>query len=388
MILNKTYAEYLSLGSQLLGCGGGGNVQQGVNAYEAAFRIAEEKGHKVELVTLEELAARNPEGGVIVTISGVGSPASPTAYIPPEYYPRLLELLKKQLDGQRIIGFAACEVGASNTFEPFVPAAILGVPVVDAPCDGRAHPLGLMGSLGLEKQGIPVVQCAVGGRKGENGDAGQYTEISVSGSVESCSALIRNASAQAGGFVMVARNPADIGWFTENAAVGAFSQTMELGRIWKEMLDAGTPAEKMAETTAELLGGRLVCTGKLENYCCITENALDHGQFDICTEAASCNITFFNEYMTLDDGCGQRLATFPDGLIFIGCDRQAYSSAMLAAAVAAGTADSMTFSIIAADFKNLRIPTGLRYRGGYRTCEQILNRKLIPFLEEKSLFLD
>ena len=89
MILNKTYAEYLSLGSQLLGCGGGGNVQQGVNAYEAAFRIAEENGRQVEMISVEELKERHPEGGVIVTISGVGSPATPTAYTPPESYPRL-----------------------------------------------------------------------------------------------------------------------------------------------------------------------------------------------------------------------------------------------------------------------------------------------------------
>ena len=67
MILNKTYAEYLSLGSQLLGCGGGGNVQQGVNAYEAAFRIAEENGRQVEMISVEELKERHPDGGVIVT---------------------------------------------------------------------------------------------------------------------------------------------------------------------------------------------------------------------------------------------------------------------------------------------------------------------------------
>ena len=206
MKFTREHAEYLSLGSLLLGCGGGGNVQQGINAYEAAFRNAEERGNSIEVITVEELAARHPEGGVIVTISGVGSPASPTSYTPPEYYPRLMELLQKQLEGQQIIGFISCEIGASNTFEPFVPASILGVPVIDAPCDGRAHPLGLMGSLGLEKKQLPVVQCAVGGRKGENGTAGQYVEISVSGSVESCAALIRNSSAQAGGFVMVARS--------------------------------------------------------------------------------------------------------------------------------------------------------------------------------------
>ena len=387
MIFTREHAEYLSLGSLLLGCGGGGNVQQGINAYEAAFRNAEERGNNIEVITIEELRERHPEGGVIVTISGVGSPASPTSYTPPEYYPRLMELLQKQIS-DKIIGFISCEIGASNTFEPFVPASILGVPVIDAPCDGRAHPLGLMGSLGLEKKQLPVVQCAVGGRKGENGTAGQYVEITVNGSVESCAGLIRNASAQAGGFVMVARNPVDIQWLSDNAAAGAFAQTIELGRIWKEMLDAGTPAEEMAARAAELLGGRVVCTGAMKNYSCITENALDHGEFDICTEGGPYNVTFFNEYMTLDNGSGQRLSTFPDGLILIGSDRLSYSSAMLARAVEEERTDGMTFSVVSVDYENLKIPTGLRYRGGYRTCENILGREMIPFLEDRDLFLD
>ena len=388
MKFTREHAEYLSLGSLLLGCGGGGNVQQGINAYEAAFRNAEERGNSIEVITVEELAARHPEGGVIVTISGVGSPASPTSYTPPEYYPRLMELLQKQLEGQQIIGFISCEIGASNTFEPFVPASILGVPVIDAPCDGRAHPLGLMGSLGLEKKQLPVVQCAVGGRKGENGTAGQYVEISVSGSVESCAALIRNSSAQAGGFVMVARNPVDIKWLSENSAAGAFAQTMELGRIWKELLDADTPAEKMAEEVSRMLGGKVVCTGKLTDYRCITENALDHGEFNIRNEEGSHNVTFFNEYMTLDDGNGRRQATFPDGIMLIGSDRKSYSSAMLARAVEDGSAEGMTFTVVSVDYENLKIPTGLRYRSGYRTCENILGREMIPYLEQRSLFLD
>lgn len=388
MILNRTLAEYLSYGSQILGCGGGGNVQQGQNAYEAAFRIAEEKGHQVEMISVEELMDRHPEGGVIVTISGVGSPATPTAYTPPEYYPRLLELLEKQLPEQKIIGFIACEVGASNTFEPFVPASILGVPVIDAPADGRAHPLGIQGSLGLEKKNQPVVQCAVGGRKDENGAAGRYMEISVSGALESCAPLIRNTSAQAGGFVMVARNPVDVQWLADNAAPGAFTQAMELGRQWKEMLDADAPAEEMAEKTARLLGGYVAGTGILKDYVCITENALDHGKFTICCGDADYTLTFFNEYMTLEAQDGQRMATFPDGLMIIGSDRKAYSSAMLARAVEDGTADALKFSVVVTGHRNLKIPTGLRYRGGYHTCENILKKDMISFLDKESFFLD
>jgi DUF917 family protein len=154
------------------------------------------------------------------------------------------------------------------------------------------------------------------------------------------------------------------------------------------MLDAGTPAEEMAEEVSRMLSGKVICTGKLTGYSCITENALDHGEFNICNEKGAYNITFFNEYMTLDDRDGRRLFTFPDGIILIGSDRKSYSSAMLARAVEDGSAEGMTFSVVSVDYENLKIPTGLRYRGGYLTCENILGREMIPYLEQRSLFLD
>ncbi|MBR4411177.1 MAG: hypothetical protein IKT31_07645, partial [Firmicutes bacterium] len=85
---------------------------------------------------------------------------------------------------------------------------------------------------------------------------------------------------------------------------------------------------------------------------------------------------------------GRRQATFPDGIMIIGSDRKSYSSAMLARAVEDGSAADMTFSVVSVDYENLKIPTGLRYRGGYRTCENILSREMIPYLEQRSLFLD
>ena len=213
MFIDRDYAAYLSCGSEILGFGGGGNAQEGLAMADAAFTLAEEKGHAIELLTVEELALRHPEGGTVVTISGVGSPASETAFTPPEYYPRLMELLEKE-GCTEIIGFISCEIGASSSFEPFLPAAMLGVPIIDAPCDGRAHPLGLMGALALEQKGISVLQVGVGGRKGDDDTAGAYVELSVRGSVSTASSLIRNAASAAGGAVSVETTPPEHSRFT------------------------------------------------------------------------------------------------------------------------------------------------------------------------------
>ena len=386
MIINQEYAEYLSCGSEILGFGGGGNAQEGLAMAEAAFALAEQKGHPIELLTIEELADRHPEGGTVVTISGVGSPASDTAYTPPEYYPRLMELLEKE-GCTDIIGFISCEIGASSSFEPFLPAAMLGVPVIDAPCDSRAHPLGMMGALALEQKNISVLQVCVGGRKGDNGTAGAYVELSVRGSVCGASSLIRNAASLAGGAVSVARNPIDLFWLNTYGAKGAYAHAAAIGKYWKSITVKNTPAAEAAAGLADALDGNVICLGQLVRYSCVTENALDYGEFTIVSDGApnrcqSVTITFFNEYMTLTDNAGTRHYTFPDGIVVIGEDLKIYSSAMLAGAKGG------TFAVVAAGWQTLNIPPALRQKSHYRTVESVIGKDMISHLDDGTFFLD
>lgn len=387
MIIDKEYAERLSHGSQILGFGGGGSAEEGLLMCEAAFEIAEKNGHSIELISIEELAARHPKGGKIVTISGVGSPAADTAYTPSDYYPRLMELLEKE--GYRdIIGFISCEIGASSSFEPFLPAAMLGVPVIDAPCDGRAHPLGLMGALTLEKRGFSVLQVCVGGRKGSEGtraedkNAGQYVELSVRGSVESASALVRNAASAAGGAVSVARNPADLSWIEDNGAKGAYAQAEEIGTLWKQLIAQDVSLKKAALTLADCLHGKMLGIGVLKQYSCITENVLDHGEIQIrSADAQTFTLTFFNEYMTLEEDSARRY-TFPDGIVIIGEDLKIYSSAVLSAM------KGSTFAVVATNHDNLIIPPALRNRSHYLTVEEVIRKDLISHLDCDGFFID
>lgn len=97
------------------GCGGGGDFNEGLSTAIEAIGKGE-----VELITMEELKARG-EDGIVVTISGVGSPASEEAYYSTDVYPVIVDSLREKVE-QKIIGFIACEIGASSTFEPFIPA--------------------------------------------------------------------------------------------------------------------------------------------------------------------------------------------------------------------------------------------------------------------------
>lgn len=349
----------LSLGSQILGCGGGGDFNEGLSTAIEAIGKGE-----VELITMEELKARG-EDGIVVTISGVGSPASEEAYYSTDVYPVIVDSLREKVE-QKIIGFIACEIGASSTFEPFIPAALLGVPVIDAPCDGRAHPLGVMGALGLEKTGEAVWQAAAGGKKENH----KYLELVVSGSVESASNLVRNAASEAGGAVAVARNPVTSAWLDDAGAKGAYKQAMELGELWGH---DGTPSEK-AEKLADALCGKVLCSGKVSDFELKTDNALDRGSFNINNSGEICTLHFFNEYMTLDIN-GNRRHTFPDVIITIDADKGTILTT-------ADIRDDLNIIVIASSYKNVTIGKGLRYRASYEKIQNIIGVNMTDYVED------
>jgi hypothetical protein len=93
-----------------------------------------------------------------------------------------------------IAGLISNECGGTATTNAWLQAASLGLPVVDAPCNGRADPTGMMGSMGLHAQAGYVSQQAAAGR---DAGAGRYVEMSVSGSLETTSGLVRQAAVRA-----------------------------------------------------------------------------------------------------------------------------------------------------------------------------------------------
>lgn len=363
--MNFTMKEIGNLlaGSRLLGCGGGGDYKEG---YQTAMEAV--KQGTVELITVEELEARGEEG-IIVTISGVGSPASEEAYYSTDVYPVIVQALQEKVK-QKIIGFIACEIGGSSTFEPFIPAALLGVPVIDAPCDGRAHPLGVMGALGLEKTGNPVWQAAAGGRK----ETVKYVELVVGNSVESASNLVRNAAAAAGGAVAVARNPVNTAWLKEAGAKGAYRQAMALGELW----DGPGMISERVQLVADALHGEVVCCGQVSDFELKTDNALDRGSFKISGDEKKYEMHFFNEYMTLDVD-GVRKNTFPDAMITV----DAQNGRIL---TTADIKDGLKVYLITAHRNNIIIGKGLRYRASYERVQEIIGVNLTEYVED--VFLD
>ena len=190
VVLGREEVEAAVLGGAVLGGGGGGSMALGRRNGLLAVELG-----APELVDLEDL----PADATLVTVSAVGAPAAKSAHVLPIHYVRAVELLIKYGDTS-VDGLISNECGGLATVNGWLQAASLGVPVVDAPCNGRAHPTGLMGSLGLhQRHGYVSIQAAVGGDPA----AGRYLETFARGTLERTAALVLQASVQAGGRVAV-----------------------------------------------------------------------------------------------------------------------------------------------------------------------------------------
>ena len=91
------------------------------------------------------------------------------------------------------------------------------VRMVDAAdlCDGRAHPLGTMGALGLAADPLyQTMQAACGGRS----EDGTYIEVFSFGAVAATSQASRMAAGIAGGLATVVRNPVPASYLRSHAA--------------------------------------------------------------------------------------------------------------------------------------------------------------------------
>jgi len=91
----------------------------------------------------------------------------------------------------------------------------------------------------------------------------------------------------------------------ENGAPGAIGLALELGELMEDALPGGGPA--VAAALTERLNGRVLAEGGVSGYRIETTGGYDVGRLEV----GRLRLTFWNEYMTADEGSDRR-ATFPD----------------------------------------------------------------------------
>lgn len=114
---------------------------------------------------------------------------------------------------------------------------------------------------------------------------------------------------EAGGFVTVLRNPVTIEYIRDNAAIDCLNHAIEVGRVFIENL--GNP-DGVISGLEKLLDLEILCRGQVSKFNLVTKDGLDVGSLCVEGENGGHDLTFWNEYISVDHEDGQRLASFPD----------------------------------------------------------------------------
>jgi hypothetical protein len=278
-------------GGSVLASGGGGWVDHGVMMGDLATRV----GRPV-LCSVDEL----DDDDVVVTVTAIGAPASPNREIRPLDYVRALELVADELDWP-VEAVMTAQNGSSTTLNGWIQSAVLGMVVLDASGDVRAHPTGKLGAMGLTtRPGYETVQAVAGGNRELCGGL----EVVVRGQVIATSDVLRDVCVRAGGFIAAARHPVEASYVKEHAALGAVSYALSLGSAMR----AARGADAVIGAAIEVTGGRVVARGPLHHLDPLrTAGGFDHGSVSVDGHV----VRYLNEYMTVDLD-GERIATYPD----------------------------------------------------------------------------
>ena len=351
--LNGEHLEDAVLGGAVLGGGGGGAIPEGLRLGREALSAGVPR-----LVSLDSLQ----DDAEIATASLVGSPASLEATVEPADHLRAWQILS-ELASRRLDGVISSENGAVGTVNGWLQSSALGIPLVNAPANGRAHPTGQMGSLGLEHAPNHISKQAVaGGNRGH----GIYLELQVSASLETASRIVRNAAELAGGLVAVARNPVSVAYLRANAAVGALSQALGLGKRLRAEVRHG--ADWVIHALTEELGASLIVKGPIEEFELRQRCGYDTG----LARVAGTELIIWNEYITLDVA-GDRRATFPDLIVTIDLDT---ALPLTSGDLAIGR----RIAVMTAPSGRLLFGAGLKTPKNYLPLEAAVEREIIRFV--------
>jgi DUF917 family protein len=133
--------ESLAIGAWILGTGGGGSPYLALLNMRRLYR----EGVRVDLLDPLHLA----DDDLVAVVSSMGAPlVGQERLTDPRTIARAVTMMEEYL-GRRFRAIMSLEIGGGNALQPFMAAAVLGRPVVDADCMGRAFPEAQMTSFAI-----------------------------------------------------------------------------------------------------------------------------------------------------------------------------------------------------------------------------------------------
>ncbi len=363
-------ARHAVLGGGVLACGGGGWLHHGELMGAAATTLS-----TPVLAGVDEL----PDDTWVATVSAIGAPAAPTWEIRPVDYVHALQRLIEVADVP-ITAVMTAQNGYSTSVNGWIQSSVLGVTVLDAAGDVRAHPTGKLGALGLTtRPGYVATQVVSGG----NRELAGHLEVVVRGTSATADDVLRDVSVRAGGFIASARNPVELSWVREHAAIGAITVALDLGAAMAAAQDE-KPRERagaaVVDAVLETLEGRVLARGPLEHAVpLVTRGGWDHGTLRVGRGIDAVEVPYLNEFMTADAG-GERLATYPDTIAILDAD-----SGLPLAVKDSQAATGRDVVVVAVDAARLPLSSSAVDPVGLAEVEQIMDLELLAHLTPEVL---
>jgi DUF917 family protein len=276
-VLDAAALDAAIRGGLLLSAGGSGM------ASSARHRLLGEDALKRGTVRMVPISELDPRDSILVS-TAVGAPGATGARTEPKDAVDAAELLVRS-SGCQLRGVIPGHVPGLYAWTI---AAALGIPLIDAATNGRAHPTQKMGGMGLASQ--PEVMLWQAG-------SAKDLQAVVHGNLAKTSNAMRAVAVQNGGLINAVRGPFDAGFVREHGASGAITFALELGEAMRR------------GRAVDFLKGSVLVEGE------VTENGVVYRDgFDVGTmRVGDVTLGVYNEFMTAERR-GERLATFPDFL--------------------------------------------------------------------------